>query len=92
MSQTKSHTLYRGDTGKVYAVDKMSASHLINAIKHHKLQIETCENVFKEFSGDFGYLKARLADLQNTVDILSEELCERNPDDDPAIRNVHDEY
>lgn len=75
--------LYRTDTGKVVAVDKMSVSHLMNAIAHHRKQMGVLEGILANYQGDLTYIEQRHSDLSATVDILEEELIARSPDDDP---------
>ena len=83
MGVFRSEILYRTDAGKVLAVTEMATSHLMNAIAHHQKQVVVLEDILEEYEGDTGYIKARKANLEETIVILQEELIERNPDDDP---------
>ncbi len=83
MGTFKDRIMYRSDGGQVSAVENMAVSHLINAIGHHNRQIDTLDQLVKDYNGDLGYINARRSDLGATVEILEAELIERNPDDDP---------
>lgn len=83
MGVFKSRVKYRSDTNQQFHVADMQTSHLINAIGHHNRQLETLENVAQNYTGDLTYIKQRRDDLEETIDVLTDELIERDPDKDP---------
>lgn len=85
MGVFKAVTMYRTDTGKEMAVEDMESTHLMNAINHHKKQCDMVMILIQKRSAnhqDIGYLKAREANLHDTIAVLEEELAHRNPDDE----------
>lgn len=75
---------YITDRGDVYDVEDMASSHLLNAIKHHRHQIETIEWVLGVVpkSADLTQVERRKIQLHSTVEALVTELLTRDPDKD----------
>ena len=62
--------MYRTDTGRNIAVANMDVSHLMNAIGHHRRQIDVLDGIMDTIDGDMGFIKARRGDLEETIVIL----------------------
>lgn len=78
MGLITSRTKYRSDRGQVFEIDQMESSHLVNAIRHHLGQIDTLDTlIHKDYPDEM--LNKRIADLQQTVHALAEELVKRDP-------------
>ncbi len=88
MGVFKSKQKYRSDSGHTTFVERMTTSHLINAIGHHNRQLDTLADIMQNYTGDLVFIKQRREDLEETVDVLTDELIERDPKDDPK----QDEY
>ena len=88
MGVFKSRQKYRSDTGHTTFVERMTTSHLINAIGHHNRQRNTLNETMSNYTGDLLFIKQRREDLEETIDVLTDELIERDPKDDPK----NDEY
>lgn len=85
MGVFKAVTMYRTDTGKEMAVEDMESTHLMNAINHHKKQLDLIIIMIQKRSAnnqDQGYLASRRANLADTIEVLENELAQRNPDDE----------
>ncbi len=91
MGVFKRRQMYRTDTGRNVAVANMDVSHLINAIGHHRRQVETLKGVMQHYTGDLTFVMARVDDLNETVEILEDELIERDPGNDPE-QQMTNEY
>jgi len=86
MGVFKSRVKYRSDGGQQFHVADMATSHLINAIGHHNKQLDTIEDIMQSYTGDLLFIKQRREDLEETVDVLTDELIERDPAKDPERR------
>lgn len=88
MGVVRSEKIYQTDTGKITTVREMQSTHLMNAIRHHKAQMNLCNELAKEYStADRALLVARAEDLANTIDVLANELADRNlADEIPKIK------
>jgi hypothetical protein len=77
---------YVADTGKEFQLGDMTASHLLNAIRHHQGQLEV---VLRCPGGEnFPFLTKRESELRDTITVLYEELCSRDPDKDDEYATV----
>lgn len=90
MGVFKRRQMYRTDTGRNVAVVNMEVSHLINAIGHHRRQVDTLKDIMTHYTGDLTYIKHRIDDLDNTIEILEDELIERDPSNDPEQQMSHE--
>lgn len=85
MGVIKSITLYRTDRGEVVAVQDMEVTHLLNAIHHHNVQVETCGFVLETIEltkAGKERLEERREALMTTIMVLSCELVSRDPQND----------
>lgn len=82
MGVYKSRVKYRSDGGQQFHVADMATSHLINAIGHHNKQLVVLADIMHDYSGDLLFIKQRREDLEETIDVLTAELIERDPKDD----------
>jgi hypothetical protein len=67
----------------------MEPSHLLNAINHHRTQIDTVDWILEQGTPDSAknqLLHLRRISLFNTVEALVKELRTRDPDEDHADR------
>ena len=81
-------TMYRTDGGQVMALSDMTTSHLLNAINHHRTQINTVISVQETIDvskAGKDRLERRLESLSITVTALSCELVKRDPIEDPEV-------
>lgn len=90
MGVFKRRQMYRTDTGRNVAVANMEVSHLMNAIGHHYRQIGTLDKVMKHYDGDLSFVKERKEDLEATIEILEDELIERDPANDPEQQTTNE--
>lgn len=76
---------YVSDTGKEFNLCEMTASHLLNAIRHHRGQLD----VVLDCPGgeNFPFLTKREAGLRDTITVLYSELAARDPSKDEEIIN-----
>jgi hypothetical protein len=81
----KASATYIADTGKEFEVSDMTDSHLLNAICHHLKQIDGLE-VCEKYASPPHHLIKRRELLQQTVQILAEELQTRDPDTEDQRR------
>lgn len=78
--------VYVSDRGDEYQVDEMEPSHLLNAIHHHRKQINTIDWILEQTGGTDAeknqMLHLRRISLHTTVEALVKELRTRDPDKD----------
>ena len=75
---------YTTDRGIEMELAEMESSHLLNAIAHHRNQVETikfAKGVVREGT-DLNNLDNRQADLEDTIEMLCAELASRDPADE----------
>ena len=80
--------VYISDRGDTYTVEEMEASHLLNAINHHRKQIDTIDWILEQTTRDSErdqMLHLRRISLFNTVEALVKELRTRDPDKDHEL-------
>lgn len=85
MGVFRSVVLYRTDSNQVVAVSEMDTSHLLNAINHHRKQVDTITFLKDEFNFTgtrARNLDKRREDLIHTIEVLAKELAKRDPQDD----------
>lgn len=82
----KASATYVADTGKEYEVAEMADSHLLNTIAHHIKQIEALARC-EAYVHPPHHLKKRRELLEETVQILTEELAKRDPDTEQERRS-----
>lgn len=74
-------TTYRADSGRVFELENMQPSHLLNVIHHHRNQVDSL--VFLINAGyddkDKQFLMSRLKALETTLEALGKELASRDP-------------
>jgi translation initiation factor 2 beta subunit (eIF-2beta)/eIF-5 len=77
--------IYISDRGDQFTVEEMEPSHLMNAINHHRTQIDNLdwilENSNKDKDDNTNIHLRRIA-LFSTVEALVKELRTRDPDED----------
>lgn len=76
--------LYITDRGDEFQINEMEPSHLLNAINHHRTQVDTVDWILENSkeSEDLNNLHRRRINLYNTVEALVKELKSRDPDND----------
>lgn len=77
--------IYVTDRGDKYEVEEMESSHLLNAINHHRTQINTLDWILDQTGTDAvknQFLHLRRISLHTTVEALVKELRTRDPDTD----------
>lgn len=78
--------VYISDRGDEFQLDEMAPSHLLNAINHHRTQINTLDWVIDQCGGPDAdknqLLHLRRISLHSTVEALVKELRTRDPDQD----------
>lgn len=89
MGLIKDGLKYQSDGGRTSYIANMTSSHLINAIAHHRRQVDAIEEIMANVSGNMKHLKARLEDLEETIIALEDELIERDPADDAKYRAIN---
>ena len=85
MGLCKSKPYYVTDRGDATQLDEMKVSHILNAINHHRTQIDTIDFVLEDATKsyrDFNNVHRRRMALHDTVEALITELLTRDPDDD----------
>lgn len=86
MGLLRPKAFYVTDRGDSHQIDEMEVSHLMNAINHHRKQINTIDWILEDSTKsyrDFNYIHRRRMGLFNTVEALINELMVRDPDKDP---------
>lgn len=81
--------IYVSDRGDEYQVEEMEPSHLLNAINHHRKQIDTIDWILSQSDSDAKrnqMLHLRRISLFTTVEALVKELRTRDPDLDHEDR------
>lgn len=81
--------IYVSDRGDEFQLENMEPSHLLNAINHHKTQIETLDWILEQTGTDAEknqMLHLRRISLHTTVEALVKELRNRDPDLDHEDR------
>lgn len=82
--------IYVSDRGDEFEVEDMESSHLLNAINHHRTQIDTIDWILEQTGGTDAQknqlLHLRRISLHNTVEALVKELRLRDPDQDHEDR------
>lgn len=81
--------IYVSDRGDEFQLEDMAPSHLLNAINHHKTQIETLDWILEQTGTDAEknqMLHLRRISLHTTVEALVKELRNRDPDLDHEDR------
>jgi hypothetical protein len=68
--------MYVSDRGEEFEVGHMETSHLLNVIAHHKRQLETLEWIKESYEFQ-GTLKKQIKRLEDTLELLVEELVTR---------------
>lgn len=81
----KASATYIADTGKEFETTEMSDSHLLNTIGHHLKQLETLEFIERYVTPPH-HLKKRRQALEETIQILTEELATRDPETEEQRR------
>jgi hypothetical protein len=77
--------IYVTDRGDEFDIEDMKASHLLNALNHHKTQINTVDwliDQYAETTTNISNLHYRRISLHNTVEALAKELLTRDPAED----------
>lgn len=77
--------IYVSDRGDEYQLDEMEPTHLLNAINHHRKQIDTIDWILEQTGTDADknqMLHLRRISLHSTVEALIKELRKRDPDQD----------
>lgn len=74
--------VYISDGGQEFELDDMTPSHLLNAIGHHRRQLDTVKFVLENFDFPNHALCVRAEALEQTIRALAEELYTRHPTDD----------
>jgi len=77
--------VYISDRGDTFDVEEMEASHLLNAINHHRTQIGTIDWILEMGDPDSRknqMLHLRRINLFTTIEALIKELRTRDPDKD----------
>ena len=86
--------IYTSDRGDNYEVSNMETSHLVNVIGHHRTQIATLRGLYQDHPHPA--LLHRVTMLENVIDVLADELIQRNVSDDEYITvndgEGYDEY
>lgn len=74
-------TVYRADSGKVFELENMSPSHILNVIHHHRNQVSSLVHLINAGydNPDTQLLMARLKMLEETLEALGKELARRDP-------------
>lgn len=81
--------IYVSDRGDEFQLEDMAPSHLLNAIRHHKDQINTLDWILDQTGTDAEknqMLHLRRISLHTTVEALVKELRNRDPDLDHENR------
>jgi hypothetical protein len=75
--------IYISDRGDEYALENMEPTHLMNAINHHRTQIDTIDWCLEQAgTKDQPNLNFRRIELYTTVQALVKELVKRDPEKD----------
>ena len=76
--------IYISDRGDQYQLEEMEPTHLMNAINHHRKQVDTIDWCLETLADltDLSNLHYRRITLVNTIEALVTELLKRDPDDD----------
>ena len=82
--------VYTADTGREFALDQMSSSHLLNVIAHHRRQYDTLKWILEKVHTD--ELANRKNDLANMMAMLISELAKRDHTQDNTHSREIDDY
>lgn len=85
--------IYVSDRGEEFTISEMKTSHIINVLAHHVRQVVTLQKIVEAFKHErpqfAGGFQPHLREINDMIDMLSNELIIREPGSDHRRRDTH---